>query len=74
MWLHKFETSIHIKAVGIMLRIDRELWSTGKAVIMNSSFGALKGLLVMVNIDMYGSSLIKIDAMVLTSTSGQKYF
>ena len=45
-----------------MLRIDRELWSTGKAVIMNSSFGALKGLLVMVMSTFLG----------LTMSEGQK--
>ena len=48
-----------MKIVGIMLRLMRALWRTGKAVIMDSSFCVLKGLLEMRKRGFYGSVLIK---------------
>ena len=33
-----FETSNNMKTVGLMLRLTRALWITGKAVIMDSGF------------------------------------
>ena len=40
-----FETSPNMKMVGLVLQLTRALWSTGKAVIINSGFCVLKGLL-----------------------------
>ena len=41
----EFDTSPNMKTVGLMLRLMRVLWSTGKTVIMDSGFCVLKGLL-----------------------------
>ena len=38
----EFETSPNMKTVGVMLRLTRALWSTGKAVITDSGFCVLK--------------------------------
>ena len=48
-----------MKTIGIMLRLTRALWSTGKAMIMDSCFCVLKGLLEMRKRGVYGSTLIK---------------
>ena len=55
----EFETSPNMKTIGIMLRLTRALWSTGKAVIMDGGFCVLKGLLEMRKRGVYGSTLIK---------------
>ena len=55
----EFETSPNIKTVGLMLRLPRAPWSTGKAVIMDSGFCVLKGLLETRKRGVYGSALIK---------------
>ena len=36
-----FETSPNMKTVGLVLRLKRALWSTGKAVIIDSGFLSL---------------------------------
>ena len=41
----QLKTSPNINTVGLVLRLIRELWSTGKSVIMYSVFCVLKGLL-----------------------------
>ena len=48
-----------MKTVGLMIRLARALWSTGKEVIMDSIFFSLKGLLEMSKRGFYGSVLIK---------------
>ena len=45
----EFETSPNMKTVGIMLRLTRAMWSTGKAVAIYNGFCVLKGLLEMSN-------------------------
>ena len=55
----EFETSTNMKTVGLMRRLTRALWSTGKAVIMDSVFCVLKGLLEMRKRGVCGSALIK---------------
>ena len=76
----QFKTSPNTNMVGLMLRLTRALWSTGKAVITESGFCFLKGLLEIGKVFLNGSELIKIGAiglrgfmeMLLTSTSGRK--
>ena len=76
----EFETSPNMKIVGLMLRLMRALWRTGKAVIMDSSFCVLKGILEMRKRGFYGSVLIKRGAiglrgfmeMTLTINPGHK--
>ena len=41
----EFKTSTNTKTVVIIIRLTRALWSTGKAVIMESIFFVIKGLL-----------------------------
>ena len=56
----QFETRHNMKTVGLMLQITRSLWSTGKAVIMDSGFFVLKVLLKMNGGGGgYGSALMK---------------
>ena len=55
----EFETSPNMKTVGLMLRLTRARWSTGKAVIIDSGLCVLKGLLEMRKRGVYGSALIK---------------
>ena len=55
----EFETSPNMKTFGLMLRLTRALCSTWKAVIMDSGFCVLKGLLEMRKRGVYGSALIK---------------
>ena len=47
MGIPNFETSPYKKTTGIMLRLARALWITGKAVVMDRIFCVLKGLLEM---------------------------
>ena len=56
----EFQTSPNMKTVRLMLRLMRALWSTGKAVIMDSLFCVLKGLLETRKRGVYVSELIKI--------------
>ena len=75
----EFETSSNMKTVGLIIRLTRALCSTGKAVIMDSGFCVLKGLLEMRKRTVCGSTLIKIVYVclrgfmetVLTIGSGQ---
>ena len=60
-----FETSTYTKILGLMLRITRVLWGTGKAVIMYIDFCVLIGLLEIMKRGVYGRSLIKRGAIVL---------
>ena len=55
----EFDTHTNMKTVGLMLRITRALWSSGKAVIMDSGFYVLRGLLDMRKRGVYGNVLIK---------------
>ena len=55
----EFESSPNMKTVGLVLWLTRILWSTGKAVIMDSGFCVLKRLLKMRKRGGYGSALIK---------------
>ena len=55
----EFDTHTNMKMVGLMLRITRDLWSSGKAVIMDSGFYVLRGLLDMRKRGVYGNVLIK---------------
>ena len=38
----EFDKSPNMKMVGLMIRLKRELWSTGKAVILDRGFYVLK--------------------------------
>ena len=66
----------------LMLQLTRVLWSTKKAVIMDSGFCFLKGLLKIRSRGVYVVALIKIGAiglrlfidMELMITSGQIYW
>ena len=55
----EFETSTNMKVVGLILLLTRELWSTGKSVIIDSGFCVLKGLMEMRKRKVYGGELIK---------------
>ena len=74
------ETISTMNAVGIIIWLTRLLWSNGKAVITDRSFCVLRGILEMRKRGIYGSALIKIDAIglggftetVLTSTPVKK--
>ena len=61
----EFDTSTNITTVGIMHRLTRELWSTGKSVIIYSGLYVLKGLFEMRKRVFYGSALIKIASIGL---------
>ena len=54
-----------MKMVGLMLRLTRALWSTGKTVPTGSSFCVLKGLLETRKRGVYVSELIKRGAIGL---------
>ena len=51
----EFDTSTNMKTVGLMLRLTRSLWNNGKAVIMDSDFCVLKGVLIIRKRRVYGS-------------------
>ena len=55
----EFYTSPNMKTVGLMLQLTRAPWSTGMAVIMDSGFYVLRGLLEMRKRGVYGNVLIK---------------
>ena len=55
----EFETSPNMKTARLVLLQTRAIWSTGKAVIMDSVFCVLKGILEMSKRGGYGSALIK---------------
>ena len=48
-----------MKTAGLMLRLTRALWSNGRAVITDSGFCDLKGILEMRKRGFCGSALIK---------------
>ena len=48
-----------MKTVGLVIWLNRALCTTGKAVIMDSSFCVLKGILVMRKRGFYCGALIK---------------
>ena len=54
-----FNTSTNMQTFGIIIWLTRLLWSTGKAVIMDSGLCAIKGLLEMSNRGVYWFALIK---------------
>ena len=54
----ELETSTNIKMVGLMIRLTRVLWSTRKAVIMDSGLCVLKGPLGMRKRLINGSALV----------------
>ena len=60
----EFETIPKMKIVGLMFRLTRVLWGTGKAVIMYIGFCFLKGLLEVRKGGVYGSALIKIEGVL----------
>ena len=82
MGLPQLKTSTNMNMVGIMLWLERALWITGKAVIIDSGFCVLKGISKIRKREVYGSALIKVYTIglrgfikiVLTSTSGKKYW
>ena len=41
----QFDTIPNVKMVGIVLQLTKSIWSTGKAVIMDSGLCDLKGIL-----------------------------
>ena len=55
----EFETNTNMNTVGLMIGLTRVMWSTGKAVITDSGFYVLKGLLETRKRGVYGSELIK---------------
>ena len=77
----EFYTSPNMKTVVLLLWITRARRNTGKAVILHSSLGFLKGVLEMRERGFYGSALIKIGNIglggfmyvALMINSGQKY-
>ena len=48
-WISEFETSCNIKTSGLVIQINRYLWSTVKAVIIYSSLCVLGVILEMRN-------------------------
>jgi hypothetical protein len=47
------------KTVGLMLRLTRPIWHTGKHVVMDSGFCVLKGIIEMRKKGVFGAALIK---------------
>ena len=60
------------KTVGLMLRMSRPLWGTGKVVVMDSGFCVAKGLCEMYHKGVYGHALIKKRRYWPTSVPGDK--
>ena len=48
-----------MKIFGLVLQLTRDLWNTGKSIIMDSNFCSLKGVFEMSKREGYGSELIK---------------
>ena len=59
----EFKTSSDVKMVGLMLRLTIEIRRTEKAVIMVNILCVLKGIAEMRKRGVYGSALIKRDAI-----------
>ena len=55
----KFYSSPNMKTVGLFIWLNISLWSTGKVVIIYSSFCVLKWLSQMSNRGVYGGTLVK---------------
>ena len=47
------------KTVGLLLRMTRPIWSTGKVVILDSGFCVLKGIIELMKKGVFASALIK---------------
>jgi len=47
------------KTIGLMVRMSRNLWNTGKVVTMDSGFSVSKGILAMREKGVFGQALIK---------------
>lgn len=47
------------KTVGLMLRVTRQIWSTGKVIILDSGFCVLKGIVELMKRGVFASALIK---------------
>ena len=54
-----FETGPGKSAMALMWIMNKPLWGTEKGVIMDSGFFVLKGLIVMYEIGVYGSAVLK---------------
>ena len=60
----EFDTSSNMNKVGLVIHLTRDLWTTGKTVVMSSLY-LLKGILEMTKRGSYVIVLIKIDAIIL---------
>ncbi len=47
------------KTVGLMLRMSKNLWNTGKVVTMDSGFSVSKGILAMREKGVFGQALVQ---------------
>lgn len=47
------------KTVGLLLRISKSLWHTGKFVVLDSGFYVLNGLVELKKVGVYAAALIK---------------
>ena len=47
------------KTIGLMLRMTKPIWNTGRLVILDSGFCVLKGLIELAKQGVYGAALIK---------------
>ena len=54
-----FQGGLGTSAMELMCNMKKTLWVTGKTYIMDSSLCALKGLVGILDIDLYGSLLAK---------------
>ena len=61
----QLKTIPNIYKVGLVLQLTRSLWSTGKELIRDRGFYVLKGPLQIRKRGAYGSTLIRIRAIVL---------
>ena len=54
-----FETGLVTSTISLVWRMTKPLWGTGKAVVLDSGFCVLKGLIGMYDIGLYGSAVTK---------------
>lgn len=47
------------KTVGLLLQVTRQIWSTGKVIILDSGFCVLKGIVELMKRGVFASALIK---------------
>jgi hypothetical protein len=57
--LGKMEFESLGKTVGLLLRMTRPIWNTGRVVILNSGFCVLSGMLELAKRGLHGGALIK---------------